>query len=155
MVPETDHGAAERPQQASAHAAPVRLRRAALAAAFILAAAGAGAQEPPPRLVAGQDGVALESGNGDFRLQIGLLVHADGRFALADEAGQVVDTFAARRVRPYLRGRVARRFEFYLNPDFAGSTLVLQDAYLATVFAPAFRVRVGKAKTPLGMGPSS
>jgi phosphate-selective porin OprO/OprP len=105
----------------------------------------------PPRLVAGQDGFAIESGNGDYRLQIGVLLHADGRFALDDENGQVVDTFAARRARPYLRGRIARRFEFYLNPDFAGSTLVLQDAYLDTIFAPAFRVRAGKAKTPFGM----
>jgi phosphate-selective porin OprO/OprP len=111
------------------------------------------AQAPaaPPRVVANQDGFAIESGNGDFRLQIGLLVHADGRFAADDDANQVVDTFAARRVRPYLRGRVARRFEFYLNPDFANGTLVVQDAHVDTVFAPAFRIRAGKAKTPFGM----
>jgi phosphate-selective porin OprO/OprP len=105
----------------------------------------------PARVVAGQDGFAIESGNGDFRLQIGLLVHADGRFALDDTNDQVVDMFVIRRVRPYLRGRLARRFEFYLNPDFAGSTLVIQDAYLDTIFTPAFRVRTGKAKTPFGM----
>ena len=105
---------------------------------------------PPPRVVAGQDGFAIESGNGDFRLQIGLLVHADGRFAADDTNNQVVDTFAIRRARPYLRGRLARRFEFYLNPDFAGGTLVVQDAYIDTVFAPSFRVRAGKAKTPFG-----
>jgi phosphate-selective porin OprO and OprP len=104
-----------------------------------------------PRIVAGQDGFAIESANGDYRLQIGVLVHADGRFAVDDENEQVVDTFAARRVRPYLRGRVARRFEFYLNPDFAGGTLVVQDAYVDTIFAPAFRIRAGKAKTPFGM----
>jgi phosphate-selective porin OprO/OprP len=106
---------------------------------------------PPPRITVGQDGVAIESGNGDYRLQIGLFIHGDGRFALDDENGQVVDTFAVRRGRPYLRGRVARRFEFYFNPDFAGGTLVVQDAYLDTIFAPALRVRVGKGKTPFGM----
>lgn len=119
-----------------------------------MAPPSAALQQPapaPPRIVAGQDGFAIESGNGDFRLQLGVLVHADGRFALDDDNQQVVDTFAARRVRPYLRGRVARRFEFYLNPDFAGSTLVIQDAYIDTIFAPAFRVRAGKAKTPFGM----
>jgi phosphate-selective porin OprO/OprP len=105
----------------------------------------------PPRMVAGQDGFAIESANGDFRLQFGVLLHADGRFALDDENGQVVDTFAARRARPYLRGRLSRRFEFYLNPDFAGSALVIQDAYIDTIFAPAFRIRAGKAKTPFGM----
>ena len=105
----------------------------------------------PPRITAGQDGFAIESGNGDYRLQIGLFVHGDGRFALDDDNAQVVDTFAVRRGRPYLRGRIARRFEFYFNPDFAGGTLVVQDAYLDTIFAPAFRVRVGKGKTPFGM----
>lgn len=106
---------------------------------------------PPPRAVAGQDGFAFESGNGDFRLQIGLLAHIDGRFALDDSASQVTDTFAIRRARPYLRGRLARRFEFYLNPDFAGSSLAVHDAYVDTVFSPAFRLRAGKSKAPFGM----
>jgi phosphate-selective porin OprO/OprP len=108
------------------------------------------APPPAPRLVVGQDGFAVESGNGDFRLQIGLLVSADGRFALDDDYEQYVDNFSVSRLRPYLRGRIARRFEFHLNPDFAGGTLVVQDAYVDTVFAPAFRVRAGKGKTPFG-----
>jgi hypothetical protein len=41
-----------------------------------------------------------------------------------------------RRSAPYLRGRFARHFEFYVNPDFAGGTLVVQDAYVDTVFSP-------------------
>ena len=49
----------------------------------------------PRESVAGQDGFALESANGDYRLQIGVLLHADGRFALDDEA---------RAVRRQLRG---------------------------------------------------
>src|SRR5262245_17074471 len=112
----------------------------------------AGAQTPPaPRVVGGQDGFAVESDIGDFRLQIGLLVHADGRFAFHDDNEQYIDNFSLRRLRPYLRGRIARRFEFYVVPDFAGGTLVLQDAYVDTVFAPAFRVRAGKGKTPFGL----
>jgi phosphate-selective porin OprO/OprP len=102
-------------------------------------------------VTAGQDGFAIQSANGDFRLQIGLLVHADGRFAPDDFDERVVDTFAFRRLRPYLRGRFSRRFEFYFNPDVAGGTLVVQDAYVDTVFAPAFRIRAGKGKTPFGL----
>jgi phosphate-selective porin OprO/OprP len=111
------------------------------------------AREQPalPPVVAGQDGFAMQSANGDFRLQVGLLVHADGRFGIDDSDQQVVDTFAFRRLRPYLRGRFSRRFEFYFNPDFAGGTLVVQDAYVDTVFTPGFRVRAGKGKTPFGM----
>ena len=56
---------------------------------------------PAPRVVAGA-GWLLRSNrrNGDYRLQIGLLLHADGRFALDDEGEQYVDTFAIRRLRP-------------------------------------------------------
>src|SRR5262245_23511145 len=109
--------------------------------------------EPPssPQISAGQDGFAIQSANGDFRLQVGLLVHADCRFAAEDGDQQVIDTFAFRRLRPYLRGRFSRRFEFYFNPDFAGGTLVVQDAYVDTVFSPAFRIRAGKGKTPFGL----
>jgi phosphate-selective porin OprO/OprP len=117
-------------------------------------APGAQAPAKPPALstfVAGQDGFAIQSANGDFRLQIGLLAQADGRFALQDSEQQVVDTFAFRRLRPYLRGRLARRFEFYFNPDFAGGVLVVQDAYVDTIFTPAFRIRAGKGKTPFGL----
>jgi phosphate-selective porin OprO/OprP len=126
------------------------------AAALLITSQPATAQsasQPPagPRVVTGQDGFAIESADGDFRLQFGLFVHADGRFALDDSGDQVVDTFAIRRARPYLRGRLSRRFEFYFNPDFAGGTLTVQDAYVDTVFAPAFRLRAGKAKAPFGM----
>jgi phosphate-selective porin OprO/OprP len=106
---------------------------------------------PAARVIAGQDGLAIESGNGEYRLQIGLLVQADGRFAAAEERRAITDTFAFRRLRPYLRGRILRRFEFYLNPDFAGGTLVVQDAYLDTILSPSFRIRAGKGKHPFGM----
>jgi phosphate-selective porin OprO/OprP len=131
-----------------------------LSVLFVLAAAAPvfaqGAQDgpavpPAPRVIGGQDGLAIESGNGDYRLQIGLLVHGDGRFAAGEDAAAVADTFGVRRLRPYLRGRLLRRFEFYFNPDFAGGTLVVQDAYVDTIFAPAFRIRAGKGKTPFGM----
>jgi phosphate-selective porin OprO/OprP len=102
-------------------------------------------------VVAGQDGIAIESGDGEYRLQFGLLLHADGRFALGDAQQPLPDQFAVRRFRPYLRGRFGRHFEFYVNPDFAGATLTVQDAYVDTIFSPALRVRAGKGKTPFGL----
>jgi len=126
-----------------------------LAAALTLADAPALAQSAAPaspQVTAGwRDGFFVQSEKGDFRLQIGALVHADGRFVLGDDDGLVTDTFLIRRLRPYIRGRFAQHFEFYLNPDFAGGALVLQDAYVDTVFSPAFRIRAGKAKTPFGL----
>jgi phosphate-selective porin OprO/OprP len=131
--------------------------------ACVFTAVRAGAQTPPaeppgtqptpePAVTAGwRDGFVVQSENGDYRLQIGALVQADARFALADENEAVTDMFLLRRLRPYIRGRLAQHFEFFVNPDFAGGTLVVQDAYIDTVFAPAFRLRVGKGKTPFGM----
>ncbi len=97
-----------------------------------------------------RDGFVIQNDNGDFRLQIGVFLQADGRFVLDDSAEAVTNTFAIRRMRPYLRGRIAQRFEFFLNPDFAGGTLTVYDAYIDTRFSNAFRVRLGKAKSPLG-----
>jgi phosphate-selective porin OprO/OprP len=124
-----------------------------LAGAGLMAAPDAAAQTatPPPTVSIGDSGVTIQSQNGDFLLRFLPLIQADARFALADEAERMVDTFHMRRLRPTLRGRIARRFEFYLNPDFAGSTLVVQDAYLDAVVSPAFRVRAGKGKTPFGL----
>jgi phosphate-selective porin OprO and OprP len=122
---------------------------------MLVVAAPAGAQTAAPatpQVTAGwRDGFYVQSEKGDFRLQIGALVHADGRFALGDDDETVNDTFLIRRLRPFIRGRFAQRFEFYLNPDFAGGTLVVQDAYIDTVFSPAFRLRAGKAKSPFGL----
>lgn len=73
-----------------------------------------------PPVSAGQDGFAIQSANGDFRLQIGLLVHADGRFALDDTDARVVDTFAFRRLRPYLRGRFEQPFFSYSGASADG-----------------------------------
>jgi len=117
----------------------------------ISAHAQTAASTPQPTATAGQDGFVIQSADGDFRLQIGLLVQADGRFALDDSSEAVVNTFSFRRLRPYLKGRFSRRFEFYFNPDFAGGILVVQDAYVDTVFARAFRIRAGKGKTPFGL----
>ena len=118
--------------------------------------AAASANANPSRLTptattSGSDGIVLQNPEGDYRLQIGLLVQADGQFDLSDSSRQVVDTFSFGRLRPYLRGRFSKRFEFYFNPDFAGGNLVVQDAYVDTIFSPAFRLRAGKGKTPFGL----
>ena len=97
-------------------------------------------------------GPALESPGGDVRVQLGLLLQGDFKFTLNDGDGQDVDAFVLRRVRPSLRAQVGHRFEFFLNPDFSTtSTVVVQDLYVDAVFTPAFRLRVGKEKTPFGL----
>jgi phosphate-selective porin OprO and OprP len=110
-----------------------------------------GAPAPAAQVTSGfENGFFIQSADGLNRVQIGLLVQFDGRFAIEDSNEAIINTFAFRRLRPYLRGRIGGRFEFFLNPDFAGGTLVVQDAYVDTRFTTAFRLRLGKAKTPYG-----
>jgi phosphate-selective porin OprO and OprP len=97
-----------------------------------------------------RDGFFIENANGDFRLQIGAFAQADARFAFDDSSETLTDTFSLRRLRMSVRGRVAQRFEFLLNPDFAGGVLTLFDAYVDTRFSNAVRLRVGKTKVPIG-----
>jgi len=90
----------------------------------------------------------IQSDNGDNRLQFGVVVQADGRFAIDDPQDQVLDTFTLRRFRGIAQGRVARYFDFYVNVDFAGGIVNVRDAYFDTIFSPAFHLRVGKTKAP-------
>jgi phosphate-selective porin OprO and OprP len=99
----------------------------------------------------GSDGFVLQSPEGDQKLRIGLLLQADGQFSLSDSNRQVVNTFSIGRLRPYVRGRLSRNFEIYFAPDFAAGNVVVQDAYIDTIFSPAFRLRAGKSKTPFGL----
>ena len=109
---------------------------------------------PPPKQpwVAGyKNGFTLQSENGDYVLKLTGYVQADGRFVTGDDANAVVDTFLLRRVRPIFQGTVAKYFDFYLNPDFGGGTVVLQDAYADVHFGSKLRFRPGKIKSPFGI----
>jgi phosphate-selective porin OprO/OprP len=107
---------------------------------------------PRPPFVAGhRNGFTLQSETGDFVLKLTGYAQADGRFAAADGANSVVDSFLLRRVRPIVQGTVAKHFDFYFNPDFGGGTAALQDAYLDVRFSPKLRFRPGKMKSPFGI----
>ena len=101
-----------------------------------------------PPASGGADGFVIQSGSGDYRLRIGVYAQADGRFYPGDESKLGTDAFLLRRVRTQFVGTVAERFEVYLVPDFGGGQAVIQDAYLDARLSSAFRVRIGKFKTP-------
>ena len=107
-----------------------------------------------PILVAGQDGFALKSADGNFVLRLRGYAQADARFYLDDSAKNGTDTFLMRRVRPILEGTVYRDFDFRIMPDFgngAASTTILQDAYGEWHYWPWLKVRAGKYKVPVGL----
>ena len=132
---------------------PGTMMAAACRSALVLAAlaAPARAQTPPAPLPAAgfQDGFFIQSADGENRLGIGLLAQADGRFAF-DDPRPIINTFTMRKLRPTFTGRVAKYFDFKMMPDFGGGTAVLQDAWLDVRLSPAFRIRTGKDKVPIG-----
>jgi phosphate-selective porin OprO and OprP len=96
-----------------------------------------------------QDGFFVQSANGDYRLVLGMVAQTDGRFSV-DDPQPITNTFTVRKLRPTLSGRVGRYFDFKVMPDFGNGTTVVQDAYFDIRFSPAFRLRTGKDKTPVG-----
>lgn len=107
-----------------------------------------------PIVVAGPDGFAFKSGDGNFMLRLRGYVQADGRFYFGDNGKSETDTFLMRRVRPVLEGTVYRDFDFRIMPDFgngASSSTLLQDAYGEWHYWPWLKVRAGKYKVPVGL----
>lgn len=103
-----------------------------------------------PQPAAGRSGFSVQSADGQFRLRLRGLVHSDGRFYLHDTDGRGVDSFLLRRVRPVVEATMYGLFDFRVMPDFAGGSATLQDAYVDARLTPAFRVRAGKFKAPVG-----
>src|SRR5438874_12424594 len=104
----------------------------------------------PALLQAGfDDGFFIETANGDTRLIFGMVAQTDGRFSL-DGSQQTTNTLTIRKVRPTLTGRIAKYFDFKIDPDFGNGSAVLEDAYFDILFSTKFRIRSGKDKTPVG-----
>ena len=100
---------------------------------------------------AGKDGFALKSADGNFQLKIRGYTQLDGRFFREDDQRPANDTFLLRRIRPNIEGTVFKIFDFRIMPDFAQGQTTLFDGYLEGRFSPAFKVRAGKFKPPVGL----
>lgn len=103
---------------------------------------------PPPAKKAINDGPKFElaSADGAHQLRLAAVVQADLRAFFADSG---LTTFAVRRARPILEGKVYKYYEFRLQPDFAGGRLQLLDAYGNLHFVDEVQLLVGKAKGPI------
>ena len=97
-----------------------------------------------------KDGFSLKSADGQYSLKLRGYAQADGRFYPSDDAGAISNNFLLRRARPILEVTVGRYFGFRIMPDFAGGQAALLDAYWEGKFDPAFSVRAGKFKPPVG-----
>jgi phosphate-selective porin OprO/OprP len=110
---------------------------------------------PAPIAGAGPDGFFLQSADKNFVIKLRGYTQLDSRsfFAESDEPPtDQNDTFLFRRVRPIVEGTVGGWADFRIMPDFANSTLVLQDAYTnLRPFGPEAQLQIGKFKSPFGL----
>lgn len=104
-----------------------------------------------PVVKAGTGGISISSADGNNELRIRGLIQADARFYLDRDNQGAVNTFILRRVRPYIEGKFAKRFEFRIMPDFGEGKVVLQDAWINTVLFPELKIQLGKYKEPVGL----
>jgi phosphate-selective porin OprO and OprP len=108
------------------------------------------AKGPQPIAGAGSDGFYVRSPDKSFDLRFRAYTHFDARY-FTEEDDAFTDTFIFRRVRPIVEGTLGNVVDFRIMPDFANSTLVLQDAYLNLKYFPLANLQAGKFKGPFGL----
>jgi phosphate-selective porin OprO/OprP len=115
------------------------------------------AKKSNPQISVGQDGFAIKSGDGRFRVQLDGVLQLDSRTYL-DAHGLHNDGFLLRRARPILQGTVYSNFDFLFVPDFGtgnngGATVTptIFDAYVNYHYNPALQFQFGKFKAPVGL----
>lgn len=104
----------------------------------------------------GAGGLSVKKG--DFEIKLKGLVQLDLRSFSGDEPGTSTyraDTFQFRRVRPILEGSLGKLVGFRLTPEFTGNgtgeASSMVDAYIDLKFNPAYTLRAGKVKGPVGL----
>lgn len=104
-----------------------------------------------PRIVIGNSGLSVSSGDSNFVFAVHGLLQADNRSFFKDGGIVGNDSFLLRRARPIFQGTVYRDFDFLFVPDFGGSSVQIFDAYLNYRHKPWLQLRAGKFKTPIGL----
>ncbi|MGQ0648190.1 MAG: OprO/OprP family phosphate-selective porin [Gemmatimonadaceae bacterium] len=76
---------------------------------------------------------------------------SDGRTAVGSSASAFHRGLLLRRVRPVWVATLGTVAEVRLMPDFGGAAPTIYDAHLDLHFSPAFNLRSGKFKPPIGL----
>ena len=107
------------------------------------------AAAPKPPVITTSDGrIEIASADGATSLRLRGLVQADYRWY--DAANDPADTFLLRRARLIFEGKFNNQFSYIVQPELAGTIQIL-DANVNVAVSPAFNVRIGKFKTPVGL----
>ncbi len=104
-----------------------------------------------PKITLGAGGFSFGSADSNFVAQLHGVVQVDNRTFFNDGNVNGNDGFLLRRARPIISGTLFRDFDFNLTPDFGGSTVQIQDAWLSYRYAPWLQVQAGKFKSPVGL----
>ncbi|GAB3382210.1 OprO/OprP family phosphate-selective porin [Lysobacter fragariae] len=97
-------------------------------------------------------GLSIKSPASDgIEVKLKALVQADGRFFVGDDRNPQNDGFLLRRAEPTLEGSWGPLVGFRIQPQLAGDTATLNDAYVDLRFDPRATLRVGKFKAPFGL----
>ena len=105
-----------------------------------------------PKISLNQNGFSFSSADTNFVASLHALVQLDSRTFFGNSklpAG--ADGFLLRRARPIFTGTVFQNYDFNFTPDFGGSTVQIQDAYLNYHYNPLFQLQAGKFKSPVGL----
>jgi phosphate-selective porin OprO/OprP len=109
------------------------------------------AAKAAPKITLGGNGFYFASGDSNFVAQLHAVVQFDSRSFFNDGGINGNDGFLLRRARPIFSGTVFHDFDYNFTPDFGGSTVQIQDAYLNYHYNPWFQVQAGKFKSPVGL----
>ena len=104
-----------------------------------------------PKISLGANGFALGSGDTNFLIQLHGVAQLDSRTFFNDGNVNGNDGFLIRRARPIISGTVFHDFDFNFTPDFGGTTVQIQDAWLNYRYSPWMQVQAGKFKSPIGL----
>jgi len=105
-----------------------------------------------PKISLNQNGFSFSSANTNFVANLHGLIQLDSRtFFNNPKLAAGADGFLLRRARPIFTGTVFQNFDFNFTPDFGGSSVQIQDAYLNYHYNPLFQIEVGKFKAPVGL----
>jgi phosphate-selective porin OprO/OprP len=146
-----DASAPSAPADADAVAALTQ-RLAILERKLELAEEAAAAKAPTtPAITVDSKGVAARSAEGGFEVRLRGNLQVDQRTYVGDVGPLAHDGWLARRIEPILEGSFGPLVGFRLKPDFAGDSPTLSEAYVDLRFDPAYTLRVGKFKSPVGL----
>jgi phosphate-selective porin OprO/OprP len=110
----------------------------------------AAAAKTKPLVKLDASGFTLSSADTNFSISLHGLVQLDSRTFFADH-NLVNSGFLLRRARPIITGTVFHDFDFNFTPDFGGSVVQIQDAYLNYRYRPELQLEAGKFKSPVGL----